>query len=207
MDQPKLLERVRLKCRLKHLSFRTEEAYLSWSKRYVRYHQMAHPQALGDDAVEQFLSDLATRRGVSASTQNQALAAILFLYKEVLGRAASHLAFTRARPSHHLPVVLSRREVNAILECLTRKYRLMGYFLYGSGLRQSECLSLRVKDVDVETGQVFIRNGKGAKDRVSMLPKAAEPLLERQLLQVRATLEMDKAEGRPGVSMPAALAR
>jgi len=176
-------------------------------KRYVRYQGMRHPRDLGDDAIELFLSDLATNRNVSASTQNQALAALLFMYKEVLGRPSEHLSFTRARSSRHLPVVLSRREVDGVLQCLSGKYRLMGYFLYGSGLRQKECLALRVTNVDVDSSQVVVRDGKGAKDRVTMLPKAVEPLLMRQLLQVRAVLEFDIADGRSGVSLPAALAR
>ncbi len=207
MEGQKLLDQVRQKIRLRHYSYRTEEAYTAWIKRYVRFHDLTHPRELGDDAIEEFLSHLATIRRVSASTQNQALAALLFLYQQVLGRNPDELSFTRARPSRRLPVVLHRNEVRAVLDALRGKYRLMGYLLYGAGLRQKECLSLRVKDVDPKFGQVIVRDGKGGKDRVTMFPEAATGLLEMQLLHVRTVLDADITLGRPGVSLPAALAR
>ena len=207
MAKGKLLEEVRRRCRLRQLSYSTEKAYVGWIRRYVLFHERTHPEHLGDVAIEQFLSYLATERNVSASKQNQALAAMLFLYQDVLGRERNHLRFTRARRSRHLPVVLSREEVHAVLVHLSGKYRLMGYLLYGSGLRKTECLSLRVKDVDTERGQVIVREPKGDVDRVTMLPQSVEPLVKRQLLQVRALLEDDRFEGRSGVSLPAALVR
>lgn len=170
MGKPKLIEEVRRKIRLRHYSYRTEEAFVGWIRQYIRFQEMTHPRVLGDDAIEQFLSHLATTRGISASTQNQALAALLFLYQHVLGQQTEDLSSTRSHRTRRLPVVLSRREVEEVLRHLKGKYRLMGYFLYGSGLRRRECLVLRVKDVDVEYGQVLVRDGKGARDRVTILP-------------------------------------
>lgn len=207
MRDLRLLDQVREKIRLKHYSYRTEQAYTAWIKRYVHFHTLTHPQDLGDDAIEEFLSHLATRRHVSASTQNQALAALLFLYHHVLGRDPEQLTFTRARRTRRLPVVLDRNDVRAILNALRGKYKLMGYLLYGSGLRQRECLALRVKDVDPDYGQVIVRDGKGSKDRVTMFPKTATQRFERQLLHALTVLDSDITLGLPGVSLPAALAR
>ena len=172
MGDPKIIDQVRKKISLMHYSYRTEKAYTAWIKRYVHFHDLTHPKELGDDAIEEFLSHLATNRRVSASTQSQALAALLFLYQHVLGRKTKELTFTRARRTRHLPAVLHRNEVQAVLLKLRDKYRLMGYFLYGSGLRQKECLALRVKDIDPDYGQVIVHDGKGAKDRVTMFPVA-----------------------------------
>jgi integron integrase len=205
MKRQRLLDKVRTKLRLGHYSYETEKAYVGWIKRYVHFHGLTHPDLPGQDAFDAFLSHLAGERKVSASTQNQALAALLFLYQRILDRPIGDLHFTRARRATRLPVVLSRAEVDAVLQHLHGKYRLMGYFLYGSGLRQSECLALRVKDVDVGRSQVVVRDGKGAKDRMTMLSMVVPPLLRRQLLRVRAVLEEDVAEGRSGVSLPDAL--
>ena len=159
-----LLARVRDRIRAKHYSFQTEKAYLQWVSRYVEYHDFRHPQELTAKDVEQFLTMLATRRRVSASTQNQALAAILFLYKEVLGiKAAWVTTVVRAKRPKHLPVVLTRAEVERVLSKFQGTNRVIASLLYGSGLRVTEGLQLRVKDIDIEYRQIVVRDGKGAK--------------------------------------------
>jgi integrase len=170
---PKLLDQVRARIRVKHYSIRTEDQYVQWIKRYIYFHDKRHPRDLGAAAVEAFLSDLAVNGRVAASTQNQALSALLFLYKEVLEIALPWLDnITRAKPSKHLPVVLTPAEVRAVLERMDGVYGLMARLLYGTGMRLMECVRLRVKDVDFGRNEILIRDGKGAKDRVTMLPVA-----------------------------------
>ena len=173
-SQPRLLDRVRHAIRVRHYSRRTEEAYVHWIRRYIVFHGKAHPSTLGASEISAFLTWLAVDRRVSASTQNQALSAVLFLYKQVLAvEVALVPPVVRARTPERLPVVLSRNEVGAILKQLTGTERLFVMLLYGTGLRLEECLDLRVKDLDFDRHQIIVRQGKGQKDRATMLPTAA----------------------------------
>ena len=183
---PKLLDLLRTACRLRHYSIRTEQAYSDWTRRYCRFHAGAdgaprHPAEMGTAEVAAFLAHLATERGVAASTQNQALCALAFLYEAILGQPLGDLGeVPRAKRPRKLPVVLSRAEVERVLAQLEGRYRLVGALLYGSGLRLMEALRLRLKDVDFELRQVVVRDGKGAKDRVTPLPDPIEDELRRQ---------------------------
>ncbi len=182
----KLLLTMRANLRLRHFSPRTEEAYLGWVVRYVRFHALRHPVLMGEAEVIQFLSYLATERRAAPSTLNQALAALGFLYREILRRPLP-IGSVIPRPNGpvRLPVVLTVSEVRRVLAELRGVYHLVGLLLYGSGLRLMECLTLRIKDVDIERGEVRIRRGKGAKDRVTVLAAAAGPALQAQIELVR----------------------
>ena len=205
---PKLLDRVRHAIRLRHYSRRTEEAYVTWIRRYIVFHRKTHPAQMGAAEISQFLTWLAVDRQISASTQNQALSALLFLYKAVLTIEIGAVPpVVRARTPERLPVVLSREEMAAILKQLTGTERLVVMLLYGSGLRLEECLTLRVKDLDFERQQIVVRQGKGRKDRVTMLPAAAREALTRHLADVRRIHEADLARGLGRVVMPFALDR
>jgi len=205
---PRLLQVVRDRIRRLNYSLRTEKAYLHWTRRFVRFCDNRHPRELGPRDVERFLTHLAVEGKVSASTQNQALAAILFLYREVLESPLPWLdAIVRARRPARLPVVLTRSEVQQVLGHLTGVHWLVAGLLYGAGLRLQECLQLRVKDLDLARGEIIARDGKGAKDRVTMLPVSLLPHIARQLAAARATHDSDRAAGRPGVSLPFALRR
>jgi integron integrase len=201
----KLLDVVRRAIRLRHYSERTEDAYIGWIRRYVVYHGKRHPRDLGEPEVTQFLSSLATR-GVSASTQNQALSAILFLYEVVLGRRVEWMdGIVRAQRPVRLPVVLSREEVSSLLVRLRGPVWLMASLMYGAGLRLLECVELRVKDVHVDRGEVTIRDGKGGKDRVTMLPVSLKRPLVEHLRLVKAQHDADRLAGRGSVALPGAL--
>jgi integron integrase len=203
-----LLEVVRHKIRTRHYSLRTEKAYVFWVRRFMRFHGKRHPRDLGAPEVESFLTHLAIDAKVSSSTQNQALAAILFLYREVLEVSLPWLgSVIRAKPSTHLPVVMTREEVQRILARLAETPRLVASLLYGSGARLLECLRLRVKDIELTRGEILIRDGKGAKDRVTVLPLTLAPALEAHLVRVRHMFDADRIEGRPGVSLPDSLIR
>lgn len=205
-ESPKLLPAVRSRLRLRHMSLRTEQAYLSWIRRYVRYHGTRHPRELGEVEIVDFLTDLAERRGVAHSTQMQALSALLFLYRDVLNRAVGDLrSAVRARTPTRLPVVLAREEVSRLLAQLAGDVYLVVLLLYGSGLRLLEALSLRVKDVDLTRREILVRRGKGAKDRVTMVPASAADLLRRKLDVVRRLHQRDLASGRGRVALPDAL--
>ena len=205
---PRFLERVRAAVRLRHLSRRTEQAYVAWIRRFILFHGKRHPAELGPRDVTAFLSALATHDRVASSTQNQALAALLFLYRVVLGRELPWLDdVVRAKRPSRLPVVLSRDEVAAVLSALEDERQLVATLLYGSGLRLLECLRLRVKDVDFARAQVVVRGGKGDRDRVTVLPRACHAPLRRHLARVRAQHERDVREGRGWVELPFALAR
>ena len=169
---PKLLDQIRNKLRLKHYSIRTEVQYLQWVKRFILFHDKKHPLDLGAAQVEAFLTHLAVEGNVTASTQNQALSALLFLYREVLAVDLPWLQeVVRAKTPQRLPVVLSQREVAQVLSRMDGTHGLMAQLLYGTGMRLMECVRLRVKDVDFERFELLIRDGKAAKDRVTMLPK------------------------------------
>ena len=205
---PRLGDRARAAMRVKHLSPRTEEAYLGWMRRYHEFHGRKDPATLGAAHVTAFLSALATERKVAASTQNQALAALLFLYREVLGVELPWLDdVVRARGPERLPVVLSRDEVRAVLSEMHGVTRLMATLLYGSGLRLLDCCRLRVKDVDFGRRQIVVRRGKGDKDRVTMLPAIVADELASHLDGVRAQHRRDVAQGAGWVELPDALVR
>jgi integron integrase len=205
---PKLLDRVRQAIRGRHYSRRTEEAYLYWIRRYIVFHGKVHPAALGAADLSAFLSWLAEHRQVSASTQNQALSAVLFLYKAVLAIEIGGVPpVVRARTPERLPVVLSRDEVTALLKPLAGTMRLVVTLLYGAGLRLEECLTLRVKDLDFDRHQIIVRQGKGRKDRMTMLPAAAREGLTVHLADVRRMHDADLARGFGRVVLPFALDR
>ena len=206
--EAKLLDRVRDEIRVRHLARRTEKTYLHWIRRYILFHRKRHPAEMGEAEVNAFLTDLAVRGGVSASTQTQALCALLFLYRHVLGRDLGHLEdLVRARRRRRLPVVLTREEVRQALFHLEEDERLFLTLLYGTGLRLLEGLRLRVKDIDFAARQITVRDGKGGKDRVTMLPATVGEPLARHLEQVRALHAKDLAEGFGRVELPHALAR
>jgi len=205
---PRLLEQVRLTLRRRHYSHRTEEAYVGWMRRYIAFHGLQHPRDLDEAAVTAFLSHLAMKERVSASTQNQALNALLFLYRHVLGRDLGALGDTvRARTPERLPVVLSRDEVRAVLGELPGVVGLVGLLLYGSGLRLLECLELRVKDVDPGRRQIIVRRGKGQKDRAVPLPEAVCARLPDHLREVRRVFDADRHAGVGGVALPDGIGR
>ncbi len=205
-NPPKLLDQVRARIRVKHYSIRTEDQYVHWIRRFIFFHDKRHPRDLGAAAVEAFLSDLAVNGRVAASTQNQALSALLFLYREVLEIALPWLDnITRAKPSQRLPVVLTPAEVRAVLERMDGVYGLMARLLYGTGMRLMECVRLRVKDVDFGRSEILIRDGKGAKDRVTMLPVALAGPLTDHLTRRRVIYEDDLRDGKAEVWLPDAL--
>lgn len=204
----KLLDRVHRTIRALHYSHRTEEAYVGWIRRYIIFHGKRHPATMGEREVREFLTDLAARRGVSASTQNQAMSGVLFLYKHVLRQDMGWVSgVVRARRPKRLPVVLSRQEVRAVLDQLEGGKWLMAALLYGSGLRLLECTTLRVKDVDFERNQIVVRAGKGGKDRVTLLPRSVEGPLRRHLRKIRGLHERDMKRGGVRVTMARGLAR
>ena len=206
--KPKLLDEIRAVLRRKHYSLRTEEAYVDWAKRFILFQGKRHPREMGEVEVRDFLTHLAVVRGVAGATQNQALSALLFLYKEVLERPLEWLdGVERAQKPKRLPVVLSKDEVRSVLGALPPEYRLMSDLLYGSGLRLMECLRLRVKDVDFALLQIMVRDGKGQKDRVTMLPVSLVPVLREHLAKVRVLHAEDRAAGNGAVWLPDALER
>jgi integron integrase len=206
---PKLLDQVRDRLRVKHYSLRTEGAYLGWIRRFILFHNKTHPRAMGKTEVEAFLSDLAVHGKVAASTQNQALAACLFLYREVLGIELPWLDnVTRAKVSQRVPCVLSVAEVHALFAQMRGRTRLLAELLYGSGMRLMECLRLRVKDLDFARREITVRDGKGSKDRRTMLPEKLIDALRLELASVRLLHQQDLAnEAFSGVYLPFALAR
>lgn len=203
---PKLLEQVIARLRVKHYSLSTEKVYVDWIKRFVWFHGKRHPKELGAADVEAFLSHLAVERSVSASTQNQAKSALLFLYKEVLQLELPWLDnVTQAKAPKRLPVVMTENEVRAVLARLDGAIWLICSLLYGSGLRIMECLRLRVKDVDLERCEILVREGKGFKDRITMLPTSLVQSLKQQLDRVKTLHDEDLLKGYGDVFMPMAL--
>jgi integron integrase len=207
-DKPRLLDQVRQQIRLRNYSIRTESVYSEWVKRYIRFHKYRHPLEMGAAEVEAFLSHLAVARNVAAATQNQALAALLFLYREVLKVELPWLeGVVRAKKPLHLPVVLTREEVARVLGEMSGVQALVANLLYGAGLRLLEALRLRVKDLEFSRGEILVRDGKGQKDRVTMLPRSLVAGLQQQLQAVRVLHEQDLAEGFGRANLPFALAR
>ncbi len=206
VSAPKLLDQVRGKIRLKHYSIRTEQTYVDWIKRFILFHGKHHPKDMGAQEVEAFLTHLAVAGRVAASTQNQAKSALLFLYKEVLGFELPWLDnVTQAKTPKRLPVVLTREEVQAVLARMEGTHWLIASLLYGSGLRIMEGLRLRVKDVELSRREILVRDGKGFKDRVTMLPTALLAPLKTHLQRVKLLHEQDLAAGYGAVHLPYAL--
>jgi integron integrase len=207
-EPKKLLDRVRDRIRLKQYSLKTEQAYLNWIKRYILYHKKKHPNDMGAAELEKYLTYLATERKVAASTQNQALSAILFLYKEVLKiPLETDFQFVGAKKPKRLPVVLSKKEVQQVLDRLTGTTKIIGQLLYGSGLRISEVVRLRVQNTDFEQRQILVRDGKGAQDRITMLPESVIEPMKAHLLSVQDLHQKDLQKGYGCVYLPNALAR
>ena len=205
---PKLLDQVRATLRTMHYSIRTEDAYVLWIRKYIVFHGKRRPLEMGEPEVQAFLTDLAVGREVAASTQNQALCALLFLYKVVLDRPLEgRLDAVRAKRPKRLPVVLTREEVQGVLEMLPGRQRLMASLMYGAGLRVMECVRLRVKDIDFGQDHLIVRDGKGQKDRVTLLPRSLREPLARQVEAARTLHLADLAEGFGRVHLPFALAR
>jgi len=207
-SKPRLLDRVRHRCRVKHYSIRTEQRYTDWIRRFILFHGKRHPSEMGAREVEAFLTHLAVNGNVAASTQNQALAAILFLYKEVLEIELPWLdGITRAKKPPRLPVVLTETEVRTLLAQLDGVHHIIASLLYGSGLRLMEAMRLRIKDVDFERLEVTVRDGKGGKDRRTMLPRSLVEPLRSQLERVRIFHEQDIQNNVAPVYLPYALER
>lgn len=206
--EPRLLDQVRAALRVRHYSLRTEAAYVQWIRRFILFHGTRHPRELGAEEISSFLSHLATEAQVAASTQNQALNALVFLYRRVLETEVGELEnLVRARERRRLPVVLTSAEVHALLGELDGVHRLCAKLLYGAGLRLLECLRLRVKDLDFERLEIAVRDGKGGRDRVTVLPRSAVSALRTQLERGREIHRRDLAEGYGSVFLPDALAR
>ncbi|MCC6917253.1 integron integrase [Nitrosomonas sp.] len=207
-EPPKLLDQLRGRLRLKHYSIRTEVQYVQWVRRFILFHDKRHPQEMGAGEVESFLTHLAVSDKVASSTQNQALSALLFLYREVLEVDLPWLDnMVRAKRPARLPVVLTVQEVQAVLERMEGTHGLMARLLYGTGMRLMECVRLRVKDVDFARGEILVRDGKGAKDRVTMLPQRLIPALQEHLQRRRLLYEDDFVKGMASVYLPDALER
>ncbi|WP_354624571.1 integron integrase [Psychromonas sp. MME2] len=208
MSKSPFLEHIRQVLRTKHYSIQTEKSYLAWIKRFIIFHHKRHPQDMAEQEVSQFLTYLAVQRGVTASTQNLALCAIVFMYKHIFSRELTLLDDTvRAKAPKRVPVVLSNNEAMTIINLLKEPYRLMFLILYGSGLRKSELLRLRVKDIDFESNSIFIFRGKGGKDRVALLPQTIIPLIRAQISKVEDLHQQDILEGEGRTSLPTGLAR
>lgn len=206
--RPRLLDQVRERVRYMHYSLRTEQAYVHWVRAYVRFHGLRHPAEMGQTEVEAFLSWLSNARGVSASTHRQALSALLFLYRQVLGQQLPWMsAIERPQRKPRLPVVMSSAEVSAVLQAMTGVHQLFAALLYGTGMRMAEAQQLRTKDVDFAHRTIVVRGGKGDKDRAVMLPGALIAPLRAQLEAAHAVWQADVASGQAGVQMPDALER
>lgn len=206
--QPKLLNQVRALIRARHMSPRTEQAYVAWIRRYVHHHGLRHPREIGEAEVVAFLTHLAAVRQVARSTQVQAMSALAFLYRDVLRQPIGDIrAVLRSTAPARLPTVLTRAEIGRVLAALDGDVYLVALLLYGAGLRLLECLTLRVKDIDLDRGEIRVRRGKGGKDRVTILPAMARAALAQQLDRVRALHERDRRSGGGRVELPTALGR
>jgi len=201
----KLLDQLSDALRTLHYSYRTEQAYIDWVRRYILFHQKRHPNTMGEDEIRTFITHLATERHVAASTQNQALSAILFLYREVLHKELDSILLSGAKRPERLPTVLTRDEVVSILSQLTGSHKLMTQLLYGSGLRLMECVRLRIKDLDFQYKTVTVRDGKGEKDRITPMPDSLITPLQRQVERVRLFHDEDMGAGFGQVYLPNAL--
>lgn len=207
-SSPKLLDRVRWNLRTKRYSIRTEQAYVDWIRRFILFHGKRHPNEMGEKEISDYLSHLAVEKNVSASTQNQAFSALLFLFQQVLDQKLAFIdnAQRVTRPAK-LPVVFTPEEARAVLSQLKGDYRIMGELLYGAGLRLMECLRLRVKDIDFGYGHITVRDGKGLRDRLTMLPERVRQPLQTHLEHVQEIHQRDVTDGNGRVYLPYALAR
>jgi integron integrase len=203
-----LFEAVRQAIRIRHYSYRTERTYLHWIRRYIAHHGRRHPREMGAAEVASFLSWLANGRNVAAATQNQALAAVLFLYRDVMKVDLPWLSdVVRAKKPRHLPTVLTREECRKLLDAMEGRHQFMARLMYGSGMRINECLSIRVKDIHLDRREILVRDGKGGKDRVTVLPLSLVEPLRAQLSAARVVYERDRSNDVPGVELPFAFAR
>lgn len=208
MGRSRLLDEVRNVLRVKHYSIRTEECYISWIKKFIFFHNKRHPVEMGEAEISTFLTHLAVNKHVTSSTQNQALSALLFLYKQVLKKELEWLSgIHRAKRSQRLPVVLTKNEVNQLFNFINGTNSLIARLLYGTGMRLMEALRLRVKDIDFEYKQIIVRSGKGDKDRITVLPDTLVTELEQQLEKVKILLKSDLEDGLGCVYLPYALSR
>ncbi len=206
--QPKLMDKLRQQLQARHYSKSTEHTYCLWVKRYIYFHNVKHPAEMAEPEINAFLTHLAVKEKVSASTQNQALSALLFLYRHVLCREVGDLGeVIRARKPKRLPIVMTREEVKAVLTQLSGEKWLMASLMYGAGLRLIECLRLRVQDIDFARNEIMVRDGKGAKDRITMLPESLKDPLRQHLKKVKTIYERDLKDGWGQVPMPNALDR
>ena len=208
-DKPKkLLDQVRERLRLKHYSIRTEQAYVQWIRRYILFHNKQHPKDMGDQHIGEFLIHLAIEKKVASNTQNQALSALLFLYREILQKEITASFETlSAAPPKRLPSVLTHEEAQKIIRLLKGDYQLIAKLLYGSGMRVNECLRMRIKDIDFEYRTITVRDGKGANDRVTVLPDSLILPIKEHFDRIKMLHADDIAKGFGGVSMPTALDR
>lgn len=208
VQKPKLLDQVRNAMRVAHYSYRTEQSYIGWIKRYIFFYDKTHPQELNHTHIEAFLTHLAVVGKVSASTQNQALSALLFLYQQVLNIDLPFLDdITKAKRPKHIPTVLNHSEIKQLFLHLDGIHLLMAKLIYGSGMRLMDCLRLRIKDVDFERKEITIRDGKGSKDRITLLPHSLIEPLQEHLTKVKQQFERDKYNQLPAVETPFALAK
>jgi integron integrase len=207
-SRKKLLDQVRTILRRKHYAYSTEQSYIEWIRRFLRFHHLTHPRQMGKLEIEAFLNHLALDKKVAASTQNQALNAIVFLYKVVLEEPLDFpIENIRARRPKRLPTVLTKEEVKRVLDCLTGRYLLMTQLLYGAGLRLSECVRLRIKDLDFGQRSIIVRDGKGGRDRLTLLPEILTHPIRRELSRTKRIHERDLKEGHGAVYLPHALER
>ena len=205
--EPRFLDQVANACRVKHLAYRTEQSYVAWVKRFILFHNKRHPKDMGALEVRAFLTHLAVNRKVSASTQNQALNAIVFMFREVVRRDPGEFGeFCRAKRPKRLPTVLARDEVKRVLAPLDGTYGLMARLLYGTGMRLMECVRLRIKDVDFTRGSITVRSGKGDKDRVTVLPESLREQLQSHIERLRGLYAQDREQNVQGVELPYAFA-
>lgn len=205
---PRFLEQVANACRVKHFAYSTEQSYVSWVKRFILFHNKQHPKDMGEQEILAFLTHLAKNRGVAASTQNQALNAIVFMYRSVLHRDLGDFGqFQKAKQPTRLPQVLTTDEVQRVLAHLDGTYGLMARLLYGSGIRLMECVRLRVKDADFVRGSITVRSGKGDKDRTTILPESLREPLKSHIDRLRQLYVQDREANVPGVELPNAYAR
>ena len=205
--EPKLLDQVQRMMRRKHYSIRTEKSYLQWIKRFILFHNKRHPKDMAEPEIEAFLTHLAVKENVSASTQNQAFNAILFLYRNVLKQELQGIEAMRAKKPQLVPVVMTQAETNQIIAVLNGTHQLIAKLLYGSGLRLLECLRLRVKDIDFAQNQIIVHSGKGNKDRRTLLPKSLHQPLQEHLVRVKMLHNQDLEKGFGRVYLPYALER
>lgn len=208
MSKSSLISRLRTEIRRRNYSYKTEQAYANWVVRFVKFHDLKHPSKMDEDELEEYLNYLAEEREVAGSTQNQALCAILFLYEHVLDNPLEEMMdFKRAKTPKKLPVVLTPGEVKQVLQKIKGTPKLIAELLYGAGFRLSECLRLRVLDLDFEYHQIQVRSGKGKKDRITIMPQTAKKKLENQIQKVRMIHQKDSAEGYAETLLPKALAK